>query len=309
MEIEFDEENNEDDEAVEDEKEKMDNKRKFVFSIALSKPKIHEYLTRPFNEILLYFDNILAAKGSNIKFNNSDIEYILTYHPDYENKELIYLSELVVKRYPNSNLKKTRLYTILINNEDGVVDDGDYVSLNRCIRNALKPTNEQNIRENHVGIAFYNTIRGYPIGFSMVSCDFCIKCSKLRNVKLYCGEQYRFSELLHKFLIDMKLTLFKIDINILRSGIILKDIRLADRWSTFYIKQCDKVQYICYACYQVQVDTKQHSLDKILMANEKSLATHSQEEGEEDDDDEDDYMITSPHTAVKCDITHETISK
>lgn len=250
--------------------------------------------------LIKHFDQIIGSKEPNLVFRNADIEYILTYHPNYAEKELGFLAHLVVIFSNEARLKKTRLYVLLVSNIDGVVCAEDYVSLNRCIINAIRPAHETAIRTTHIILAFYNTIHGYPIGFSRVFSDICAICSYMSNVFIHSkntGET--FESVVIKFLESVSIhSLMEVEIIITRAGIILKDSELIKQWMSYYKKHCQTWIYICYKCYGLSsnnvtvIETDYDELNEAVSDN--------------DDDHDEDDMITSPLTTERS--NHSEVS-
>lgn len=242
-----------------------------------------------------HFDGILAVRESGKAFHNADVEHILTYHPRYEKKDLVYLTNLVVVHSKEARLKKTRLYVILFNNTNGDIVMDDYVSLSLCIRNALKPVNESKIREYHTCIAFYNAIIGYPIGFSMIVYDMCIMCKQMKHAKVY-SESIKFAPLLTQFLREFDIPLMDVNVIKLKSGIILADKTLTEIWNEYYIEHNERVEYICFRCY--------HDIE-LLKYEDREIAS-LEKENDEDEEEVEDNMIMSPHITTESPKTMTT---
>ncbi len=262
--------------------------------------QLMSHLPSTAKELMNYFNDVIESKESGIVFRNADIEYILTYHPNYQEKELAFLSNMVVVHSNKSRLKKSRLYILLVTNLDGIVCTEDYISLNRCIHNAVTTIDEESVRMIHVVLAFYNTIRGYPIGFGRVFQDICDICKDMKNVFIHCKRPNEtFETVVIKFLKESTtiINLMAIGIIITRAGIILRDIELINQWLAYCKeKRSELWVFICYRCYNnnacsssstAVIETKCDSeLDKEII--------------------EDDAMVTSPHVSARS--NHREVS-
>ncbi len=264
-----------------------------TINMVIKKPSLMTHLPSTIRGLIDYFDGIIACKEPNLLFRNSDIEYILTYHPNYAEKQLGFVAHMVVIFSKEARLKKTRLYVLLVNNVDGLVCAEDYVSLNRCIINAINPVGEAAIRTTHIILAFYNTVRGYPIGFGRVFPDICTVCKDIRNVFIHCQEPNEtFESFVVKFLDDMTpLSLMDVEISITRAGIMLRDNELIRKWTNYYTARHETLIYICYKCYNTSYSAISRVIESV-----------NEEEAEEEDP-----MITSPHISARSNHTEVSL--
>jgi hypothetical protein len=195
-------------------------------------------------EALVYIRETLSRQVLSIPFRDSEIEYIIGFHPARISNNLTFIEYLLVQMVSKRRVLFAKLFTF---------EEPRPISLNRSLRAMYKTrisrALSETIHKQCITDAFRYSVIPEEKAFAFL--EYCSYCTSMEYVILHYRGNDRFEDILEKFLREQSLDLQSISLEEDREKCrpFLRDNILLESWKIFHTFFSGEIGFICGDCY------------------------------------------------------------